>query len=32
VIDSVYAFADGITAHQRMLDSEQMGKLVITFD
>ncbi|MBT5064938.1 MAG: zinc-binding dehydrogenase [Proteobacteria bacterium] len=32
VIDSVYAFADGITAHQRMLDSEQMGKLVITFE
>ena len=32
VIDNVYAFADGITAHQRMLDSEQMGKLVITFE
>ena len=32
VIDSVYTFTDGITAYQRMLDSEQMGKLVITFD
>ena len=32
VIDSIYPFSDGAAAHKRMLESEQMGKLVLAFD
>ena len=29
VIDTVYPFEDAVTAHQRMAESDQMGKLVL---
>ena len=29
VIDQVYPFAEAVAAHQRMQQSEQMGKLVL---
>ena len=32
VVDHVYPFADAVTAHKRMQDSEQMGKLVLLMD
>ena len=32
VVDHVYPFAEAVTAHRRMLESEQMGKLVLTFE
>jgi zinc-binding alcohol dehydrogenase/oxidoreductase len=32
VIDSIYNFSEGAAAHKRMLESEQMGKLVLAFE
>ena len=32
VVDHVYPFAEAVTAHCRMRDSEQMGKLVLSFE
>lgn len=32
VVDQVYPFEDAVAAHRRMLDAEQMGKLVLRFD
>lgn len=31
VVDHIYPFAEAIDAHKRMLESEQMGKLVLSF-
>jgi len=31
VVDHVYPFAEAVEAHKRMLESEQMGKLVLSF-
>jgi D-arabinose 1-dehydrogenase-like Zn-dependent alcohol dehydrogenase len=31
IIDQTFDFSDGIAAHQRMLNSEQMGKIVLRF-
>ncbi|MEQ8232213.1 MAG: zinc-binding dehydrogenase [Gammaproteobacteria bacterium] len=32
VVDHVYPFAEAVAAHHRMLESEQMGKLVLAMD
>jgi D-arabinose 1-dehydrogenase-like Zn-dependent alcohol dehydrogenase len=31
IIDQIFDFSDAIAAHERMLNSEQMGKIVLRF-
>jgi D-arabinose 1-dehydrogenase-like Zn-dependent alcohol dehydrogenase len=31
IIDQIFDFTDAVAAHERMLNSEQMGKIVLRF-